>query len=44
MIPEDFVSNLAKAEAAGFKMTEAVTTKEYPQQSKDAIAFLNLEI
>jgi len=44
MIPEDFMFNMIKAEAAAFKMKEPATRKEYPQSAKDAIAFLDLEI
>lgn len=44
MIPEDFVTSLAKAEAAAFKMDEAVTINEYEERVKNTIAFLNMEI
>jgi len=44
MIPEDFVMSMAKAEAAAFKMDEAVTINEYEQRVKNTVAFLNMEV
>jgi hypothetical protein len=43
-IPEDFINNLTKAEAASFVMKDPVTVHPSDQTVKDSIAFLNLEI
>ncbi len=44
MVPEDFVSQMAKAEAAAFKMKEAVKINEYSKRVKDSVAYLAMEV